>query len=183
MQTSTILLSLLAVIVTLTIPQVTFTIATLYFIFRCARAFWTWLRVLVVPLSVQMLAFEVIDAAESEEDFDDDEVKKLVKIPGAEGKTARRTRYLPIVIRSLKAELGLLKDNAANRMVLRKKIYNHATEYGLRPTHIQSIMEIAIQAILLPSDNDILAAQLRNTNAFKSRWAEFLNWGGRIASQ
>lgn len=183
MQLSTFLLYLFGFLAAFALPQVAFTIATTYFICRCAYRLWCWFRVLVVPLTVQKLAYEVIDAAENSEELDEGDVKAACKAPSAQGKHARRTRYLPLLIRAMKAQEGLIKDNAANRMMLRKKIFNHATEYGLRPTHIQEIIDIAIEMVLLPSDKDIQAAQVRRTNAVKSRWAEFAAWGGRIASQ
>lgn len=182
MQLSTFLTCAFCLFVLLILPEVAFAVATTYFTFRCCYRFWQWFHVLVVPLHIQKMAYEVIDAAENSEELDEGEIRTAVKAPFAAGKRARRTRYLPLLIRAMKSQEGLIKDNAANRMMLRKKIFNHATEWGIKPPHIQEFIDIAIVMVLTPSDKDIEAAQFSNTRAIKSRWDEFIAWGGRIAS-
>lgn len=100
---------------------------------------------------------------------------------GAAGSQMRRGKWMPWAVRQIKAEIGLVKDNAGNRMVIRRKFHNLAVEKGIRPTHIQEMIDIAIELVLLPTETDVLAAQLRKTKSWKERWTEFDWWGGRIA--
>lgn len=103
-----------------------------------------------------------------------------------EGPASRRKRrdcFLPFAVRSLKSELGLMQDNAANRMVLRKKVSNCAEKHGIRPHHQQEFIDLAITLILTPSKKDIEAAQYAKTTSHVLREAEFAYWSGRKTAQ
>lgn len=178
---NTIITILLCVIVCLLLPDAGIALVCSVALYKCVVALYRWFTTRVLPLEVQLQARELVDAVDLGDDLDDEQ-KAAVKLSSAAGRRARRTRYLPILVREIKAEKGLLKDTAANRMVLRKLIFIHATDHGIRPTHIQEFVDLAISMILTPTANDIEAAQHERTNAVQGKWSEFIAWGGRIAS-
>lgn len=93
----------------------------------------------------------------------------------------RRFHFLPYCVRSIKSECGLYRDNAANRMVIRKKVANFATTHGIRPHHQQEFIDLAIDLILMPTRKDIASSQFKKSTTSVLREAEFAYWGGRKA--
>lgn len=134
------------------------------------------------PAEVQETVAKTISYSEEDPEFTDYD-KEHVKIDGPTGRRSRRWAFMPFAVRSIKADIGLVADNAANRLVVRRKFFNMAFEHGIRPHHIQEIIDLGIDAVLTPSDKDIEALQYRRTTTIISRNAEFAYWGGRKAAQ
>lgn len=144
----------------------------------CAYKWFTTLR---APDSVQTLVAKTVAYSEDNPEFTDYD-KEHVKEPGPIGRRSRRWAYLPYAIRAIKSDVGLISDCSSNRQIIRKKLYNHAIEHGIRPHHIQEFIDLGIDLVLTPSDKDVASQQTRRTGTVISRNAEFAYWGGRRAA-
>lgn len=109
--------------------------------------------------------------------------EELIVMDTPKGKKARRHRWLPVVVRTIKNDMGVPIDCASNRSVIRKKYLALAVAHGLRPTHIAETIDVAIELVLLPSKNQVGAAKTRQSNVFRDRWTEFKYWGGQVLPQ
>lgn len=82
---------------------------------------------------------------------------------------SNRTRFLGAVVREAKNEFGVPEDNAANRLVLRKFIRDKMVDRGMRPSHISTFLDFAIEMVFVPSINQLQAKRLRKSAAWVDR--------------
>lgn len=90
---------------------------------------------------------------------------------------ARRYRYSAYCARLAKAEFGLLKRTEANRLMVQKFIRDEMRSHNVRPTHVSFLLPIAVEATFLPTQSDLLAAQLRSTTDWVDRDKQLVGWG------
>jgi len=63
-------------------------------------------------------------------------------------------RIVRLTVAHLRAELGLLTDNTANRLVVSHAARRFMKEHGLRPTHVAKYFTFAIEAYMMRSVSD-----------------------------
>lgn len=133
------------------------------------------------PDDVETLVFDALCAVDAGGSSFSEADQALAQGDGAEAKKKRRFHFLPYLVRSIKSDSPLPQDNAANRMVVRKKVVNFANKHGIRPHHTQEFVDLAIDLILTPTRKDIESAQFKKTTTVTLRDAEYAYWGGRKA--
>lgn len=69
----------------------------------------------------------------------------------------RRKHYVGRVALLVKAEVGLLKLTAANKLVVQRLARDAMKEHGLRPTHIARLLPLVVAASFMRTDEDDLA--------------------------
>lgn len=69
----------------------------------------------------------------------------------------------------VKAKYGILPDNAANRLVIGRAIRNAMTDMKMRPSHIADRSLLAIEFYFIPTDVELLAAEVRYSAAAAAR--------------
>jgi len=87
-----------------------------------------------------------------------------------------RSRYAAYVARCAKAEFGLLKRSEANRLMVTKFCRDVMRERNVRFTHISALLPLAVELTFVPTEADVLAAQLRGTHTFKRRQRDAETW-------
>jgi len=58
-----------------------------------------------------------------------------------------------------KAKFGLMTRTEANRMVIRRYVVEQMEAFGMRPTHIAAVADLATLMAFVPTDNEIFTAQ------------------------
>jgi hypothetical protein len=89
----------------------------------------------------------------------DDTLNTLLSEPplpiGSPDDRRKRRRLYPRVVRTCvdmaQNKWGLPKDIPANRMMLRKFLGDHLAAHGMRPSHIASVLPIAVELSFVPS--------------------------------
>lgn len=77
--------------------------------------------------------------------------------------------YRTYLVKEGKAKFGTPKDNIANRMVVRKYLYDQCKNDGLIARHIADHLDIATALVFVPSKNEIIAAAISSTTTSQSR--------------
>jgi hypothetical protein len=72
-------------------------------------------------------------------------------------------RFRSYLVRSAQAKFGCPLRNEANRLVVRKYIYDLCTERGLLARHIVDHLDIATELVFIPSRAQLTAAAIRHT--------------------
>lgn len=91
--------------------------------------------------------------------------------------TARHKRFaLPSIwVKSKQqviAEVGILRDSEANRLVAQRVILDYLKEHKVRPYDIQRIVPVAVELVFVPDHNQILAKRVRVSRAKEQRHDE-----------
>lgn len=93
------------------------------------------------------------------------------------GSVKCRHRAARLAAAHVRSKIGLPKRSEANDLVVARLARDFLVERGVRPTHIQRIAPIALEFVYIPNDDDIFAAQLRQTRAvleqveaFEGQW-------------
>jgi hypothetical protein len=89
------------------------------------------------------------------------EVKKVL--------SHRRIPYAVRVAHEVKAEVGLLSDTKANKLVLQRLCREKMLQHKVRPSHIAHSLPLAVAACLIPLDSDWLASCLLRSKQHKDR--------------
>jgi hypothetical protein len=71
------------------------------------------------------------------------------------------------LIRMGKAKFGCPRKNEANRLVIRKYLYDLCTERKLIARHINEHLDIAVAIVFIPSKDELVAEALSNTERSK----------------
>jgi len=98
----------------------------------------------------------------------------LVEEPECKPKNCQR-----LAVDHARAELGTVKDNAANRLVVSRVIRNFMVERGMRKTHVAYYFPVAVELYFIPTDQDVFAAEVRRTQAVREAHAR-LNDGSPV---
>jgi len=80
-----------------------------------------------------------------------------------------RPRFMAQLVILAKVKFGLLVENEANRLMLRKYLRDVCEQHGLRPSHASAVIDPAVSLCFVPSEAEILAAELRFTRAARTR--------------
>jgi len=67
-----------------------------------------------------------------------------------------------------KARFGRLSRTEANRLVVRKYLYDMCTEKGMRPSHIVSILDLAVDFVFIPTPSEVRNKQLLYSNVVQT---------------
>jgi len=93
-------------------------------------------------------------------DVDDDE--DTTPLP-----QAGRLRVVRAAVSHARTELGLLGDTAANRMVVSSIVRKFMKEHGMRPSHISSQFQLAVDMYFLRSTGDEELRLIRNSRGYQ----------------
>ncbi len=67
------------------------------------------------------------------------------------------------LVRSAQAKYGCPSRNEANRLVVRKYLYDLCTERGLLARHIVEHLDVATELVFIPNKSQLTAAAIRHT--------------------
>jgi hypothetical protein len=84
-----------------------------------------------------------------------------------------RHRFIASCVHDAKNRFGIPEDSVANRMVVRKTVFDMMTARGMRPTHISRHINTVVELVFLPSADEILARRLRESVVFEDRRFEY----------
>lgn len=78
--------------------------------------------------------------------------------------TRHRGSFRNYLVRSAQAKFGCPLRNEANRLTVRKFIYDLCVEHKLLARHICDHIDIATELVFIPSRNQLLACAVRHTD-------------------
>lgn len=85
-----------------------------------------------------------------------------------------RNRYQIRVSREVKGALGgVLEDNAANRKIVAKEIFDTMRKHGVRKSHIQTLRPMVIELVLTPDEEEIRAHAKASSKVVKTAKREY----------
>ncbi len=88
------------------------------------------------------------------------DVKRAVKHAGS---------FRNFLVKSGQAKFGCPTRNEANRLVVRKYLYDICVDHGLLARHIVDHLDIATELVFVPSNNILVAAAIRHTQLSVAR--------------
>jgi len=91
----------------------------------------------------------------------------------------RRGEYIASVVDEIKNKLGLPKDNAANRLCVRRMAMQAMNGHYVRPTHQRLVIETIVSMVFVPDDMDILGAKISASNTVRNHHYQHQNAGPR----
>lgn len=94
----------------------------------------------------------------------------------------RHQQFIIDAIRSVKAEMGVMSNSAANRMVVRKKLLIRMEDRGMRPSHIHMHLDMAIAVVMTPDRVQINGQAALHTHLHKDRVNDYKRWGGSFTT-
>jgi len=80
---------------------------------------------------------------------------------------SNQPRFIRMTIAHMRTELGLLADNAANRMVASKVARDYMKNHGVRPSHISQQFPLAVQFYFIRSSQDELLVRVGQSRGYK----------------
>jgi len=119
----------------------------------------------------------------------DDEVEECSSRPVADEPRritfGKRKTFIAACVLEAKVQFGLPTDCEANRLMIRKFVRDMMVERGMRPTHIAGFLDLVVELVFVPSEDQILARRLRASVAWatrRERYAEPLQtmWWRRV---
>lgn len=119
------------------------------------------------------------------EDFAEELEQDAKNDDGAPVGPARLNRHQQFTldaIRSVKAEMGVMSDTTANRMVVRKKLLTRMEDRGMRPSHIHMHLDMAIAVVMTPDRVQINGQAALRTDLRTNRINEYRRWGGSFGA-
>jgi hypothetical protein len=104
---------------------------------------------------------EVIDSTEAIMDVPLElslasEERKIRKVP-------HRGLFRTYLIQCGKAKFGSIERSSANVMVVRKFLYDICIEQGLLPRHIMDHLDISVEMVFIPTDNELTQLAIPHT--------------------
>lgn len=72
-----------------------------------------------------------------------------------------------------KARFGPLRYSEANRLVVRKYLYDICVQKKMRARHIAEHLDLAVQVVLVPSKSELVAAAVGACDVAVERRADF----------
>lgn len=125
---------------------------------------------------VQVL--QVVDEYENGINFEIDDVTDVVSsnvVDSVEIKTKvkRRVRqrapFRAYLVRIGKAKFGVLADTPANRMCVRKYLYDACIDHGVLARHIADCLDIAVSLVFVRTDSELINAAAASCNYVKKQ--------------
>lgn len=161
---------------------------------------WLW-RKKITPVEVESLVIDLGDVTEDNINAED-EIGDGEQVDGDDGffgnlfredrdteygRVARRTRTtryrVKMVARvaiELKVKFGLVRDTEANHLMMSDHARKYMVEHGVRPSHITQIYPVAVRMALIPSEDEVLGAQMAGTRRAQERVDDaFSQWETR----
>lgn len=112
-----------------------------------------------------------------------DEVEDLVqsrdKFLGEVSTRRHRGSFRNYLVRCGQAKFGCPTRTEANRLVVRKYLYDTCVEAGLVARHIVDHLDIATELVFVPSKQQLVAAAIRHTATTISREREMADLRGQ----
>lgn len=97
-----------------------------------------------------------------------------------------KKRYTHLLVLSVKNRFGLPVDNKANRLAIRKTLLDEMTAHGIRPAHIAQVIDVCVELVFIPNDDQLRAEQVaacfaadrgRHQGLAWSRWFRRILYG------
>lgn len=79
-------------------------------------------------------------------------------------------RYMRCIVAVVKNRFGCPIDNAANRLAVRRCALEHMVRHGLRPTHINQVIDRVVEHVFIPNDSEVYASRLQQSRAARQRY-------------
>jgi hypothetical protein len=92
-----------------------------------------------------------------------------IKKPEKESRRPKHGYFGSYLVQQGKAKFGTPARSNANRMVVRKYLYDICTDAGLKARHIIDHLDIATELVFVPSRVEIVAMAVQHTKQTKSR--------------
>jgi hypothetical protein len=74
-----------------------------------------------------------------------------------------RTPYMVTVVAEVKNRFGKPVRNAANMLAVRKFALDIMVRHGVRPTHINRMMDVVVGMVFVSNDNELYSEELMST--------------------
>lgn len=108
-------------------------------------------RAAVIVEEYQQVAFEDVGEGPTPANF----------TVGSLGKKARVKACQVKAIQEVRAQIGWVSDSPANRLVVGRLIRERMKDSGMRPLHISQWSPVAIELFFAPTEEDVLAMEVR----------------------
>lgn len=107
-------------------------------------------------------------------------VDTMDKTNAVRRKVKRRHRgsFRAYLVRIGKAHFGNLANTQANRLCVRKFLYDACVDHGVLARHIVENIDIATELVFVPTDNELRYRAVHKTNTVK-RQLRLLSWFSR----
>jgi hypothetical protein len=115
------------------------------------------------------------DASFLEEEEDE---KDGVEADNKEKKKFNHKHCINRAIAVVRSQIGVVRENSANRLVVGRKIRDAMQEMEMRPTHISRFAGMAVELYFVPTDDDLFARQIRRCSAKSRRTVGMWDNGG-----
>jgi hypothetical protein len=83
----------------------------------------------------------------------------------------KRGLFRNYLVQEGKAKFGCPKRTEANRLVIRKYLYDRCVDHGVLPRHIAMNLDFAVETVFVPTDDDIVARAVPHTYVAKRKTA------------
>lgn len=131
---------------------------------------------------------QIVDEYDNGINFEIDDVTDVVNsnvIDAVEIKTKvkrkvrQRAPFRAYLVRIGKAKFGVLSDTPANRMCVRKYLYDACIEHGVLARHIADSLDIAVSLVFVRTDSELINAAAASCNYVrKQSWIASLLGAG-----
>jgi len=82
---------------------------------------------------------------------------------GGEGVCIKK-RCQRLAVEHVRATVGLVTENEANRKMVTKLVLDYIKGRGMRPSHISFYAPVAIELCFVPTEQDVLAQAVRRSS-------------------
>jgi hypothetical protein len=116
-------------------------------------------------------ATQVQSTVDTVSDSQKDQLDTKLKDPECSSKTKTRHHgvFRNYLVASGQAKFGVPKRNEANRLTVRKYLYDLCKEHGLLARHIVEHLDIATELVFIPTRPQLIAAAVRSTDKSMER--------------
>lgn len=90
----------------------------------------------------------------------------------------KRGSFRAYLVRIGKAKFGNIKNTSANRMCVRKFLYDACVDHGVLARHIVENIDIATELVFVPTDTELKLRAVSQTNAVR-RQLRLASWFAR----
>jgi hypothetical protein len=88
-------------------------------------------------------------------------------------KLRKRAPFISACARAAKVQFGLPEDTLANRMCVRKYLADLMKEHGMRPIAVSQFLDIAVEMVFIPTEDELRVWRMRQSMAFIERRAAY----------
>jgi hypothetical protein len=150
------------------------------FAFNSARYWWnkkSLKQIYIAKASVEQLVHEQNDATDDTVD-----VVELLSKKAIGRAVKHKGVFRNYLVQTGKAKFGCPTRNEANRLVVRKFIYDLCTDHGLIARHINDHIDVATELVFIPSREQLTALAMAHTELSKVRLGVSDDLGGPRAT-